>query len=133
MSVQLLLSRNSSNLDLVDSFLNSITNYYDDNTPITRVLDLTTNNGVETVKGTVTINDTVFTKTNATNYSSAVVNDQTFINNLSVFISSFQLNIVPLTVNLDGNTYYCNSYITLGPKRFYILYNQPASTESTSQ
>jgi hypothetical protein len=56
---------------------------------------------------------------------SAIVTDQTFINNLTYFINMFSVYIDLTTVNIEGTSYVCNSYISLSGKKYYILGTQP--------
>jgi hypothetical protein len=136
MSVQLLLSRNANNVDLIDYFINNNGDRFsmhDPNASITRTLILNKPDNIETGKGIVVNNTTEYVKTERMNYSSAVISDQTFINNLSYFINMYQLNIRPVTIELESVSYYCSTYITVGNNIFYILYISPAQYSTSSE
>jgi hypothetical protein len=126
-SISLLLTNNINNIDLIDYFVNNVTMPYPTfpDQQVSRTLNLFTENGFDKCKGVVVRNETTFTKEETRDYKSAMVTDQTFINNLTYFINMFSVYIDLTTVNIEGTNYVCNSYISLSGKKYYILGSQP--------
>ena len=129
MSSIILLSNNSDNRDIIATFINylaplqNMTFSY----TATRILELYKENDEEICKGTVNLKNIKieynpdFYKTEKTNYSSAIITDQTFINNLMFFYDEFKIDMLETTINIEGITYNSNSYISINEVNYYIL------------
>jgi hypothetical protein len=126
-SISLLLTNNINNIDLIDYFVNNVTmpmpTFPDQQ--ISRTLELYSDNSLDKCKGIVVRDNTTYTKEETRDYKSAIVTDQTFINNLTYFINMFSVYIQLTNVNIEGTNYVCNSYISLSGKKYYILGTAP--------
>jgi hypothetical protein len=126
-SISLLLTNNINNIDLIDYFVNNVTmpmpTFPDQQ--ISRTLELYSDNSLDKCKGIVVRDNTTYTKEETRDYKSAIVTDQTFINNLTYFINMFSVYIDLTTVNIEGTNYVCTSYISLSGKKYYILTSVP--------
>jgi len=121
MTIAHLLKLNNNNIDLVDFYVYNIGNHhYGDN--VVRNLYLSTENSIEKVKGVVTYDGIVYTKEENRNYTSAIISDSTFINNLLYFINLYGMTLDRrLHVHLNGQEYKVQTWITISNERFYIL------------
>jgi len=118
----LLLSLNINNIDLVDYFINNVSNnLFINNGIITRTLTLTTTNGIDTCLGTVIFNNVTYSKLENQSFTNALVSDTTFITNLSFFLSTFSIPLLSTTIIINGTNYICKSYITISGKPYYVL------------
>jgi hypothetical protein len=126
-SISLLLTNNINNIDLIDYFVNNVTMPMPTfpGQQVDRTLLLYKDNQFDKCKGVVVREGTTYTKEETREYASAIVTDQTFINNLTYFINMFSVYIDLTTVNIEGTSYVCNSYISLSGKKYYILGTQP--------
>jgi hypothetical protein len=129
MSSIILLSNNSDNTDIIATFINYLTPLQNMtfSYTATRILELYKENDEEICKGTVNLKNIKieynpdFYKTEKTNYSSAIITDQTFINNLMFFYDEFKVDMLETTINIEGITYNSNSYISINEVNYYIL------------
>jgi hypothetical protein len=129
MSSIILLTNNSENIDIIANFidylspLQNLTFSYKS----TRLLDLYTDNNEEMCKGDLKLHNfkidvySEFNKTENCNYSSAIITDHTFINNLMLFYDEFKIDMLETTININGITYNSNSYISINNINYYIL------------
>ena len=112
------ISNNSSNIDLIDYFLNSIS--YVTSSNITKSLTLKTINNEENCLGQIIVdNKTTYTKSENQCYTCATITDQTLINTLNIF-SSNAIPMSTINISINGTTYYCNSSISISNKNYYI-------------
>ena len=129
MSSIILLTNNSENIDIIANFidylspLQNLTFSYKS----IRLLDLYTDNNEEICKGDLKLHNfkidvySEFNKTENCNYSSAIITDKTFINNLMLFYDEFKIDMLETTINISGITYNSNSYISINNINYYIL------------
>ena len=113
------ISNNSSNIDLIDYFLNSIS--YVSSSNITKSLILKTIDNQENCVGKVIIDDkTIYTKSENQCYTCATITDENIVNTLNIFSS----NAIPMSninISINETSYYCNSFISISNKNYYIL------------
>ena len=129
MSSIILLSNNSDNTDIIATYINYLTPLQNMtfSYTATRILELYKENDEEICKGTVNLKNIKieynpdFYKIEKTNYSSAIITDQTFINNLMFFYDEFKVDMLETTINIEGITYNSNSYISINEVNYYIL------------
>jgi hypothetical protein len=139
MSIKLLLTHNSRNINLVDYFIYSNGDYdrvtTDENVNYKSSLILNKENDVEICKGINKINNTEYMKTEIMNYSSGLITDETFINNLNYFLTSYKLSVKPTHIEIEGTKYYTDTRIIINGRAFYVLYDPPSETptETTTE
>jgi hypothetical protein len=122
MSYPFLLQNNSQNIDLIDFYINNNGPRFGVQQPQQKTLELTVQNSIEKIKGIVLSEGILYTKEEARNFSSAIVSDATFINNLIFFINLFAEQLEsPVQVNYNSVNYVVKKSINVGNKRFYIL------------
>ena len=113
------ISNNSSNIDLIDYFLHSIS--YVSSSNITKSLTFTKINNEDNCLGQIIIDDkTTYTKSENLCYTCCIITDQSLIDILNIFSS----NAIPMSniyVSIEGVNYYCNSFISISNKNYYIL------------
>jgi hypothetical protein len=78
---------------------------------------------VESIKGVVINQGITYSKEdNNSNYSSSIVSDSTFINNLTYFIQIYSQNVQSrIDIFLNGQQSKIDKFIFLGTQRFYIV------------
>jgi hypothetical protein len=54
-------------------------------------------------------------------YSSAIVKDQTFVNNLLYFQNDYSIPLLEIKIKIDNTFFICNKYIEISDKNYYIL------------
>ena len=115
------ISNNSSNIDLIDYFLNSIS--YVSSSNVTKSLIFSKNNNTENVLGTVVVdNKTTYVKSENLCYSCCIITDQTLIDTLNIFSSDVvAMSNIYVSFEGIGVNYYCNSFISISNKNYYIL------------
>jgi hypothetical protein len=123
MSSPIFLTTNSSNIDLIDYFLNSISYVLPSDGIVYRKLALTSMNDTELCYGSVTVGNTIYTKQESQCFSCAIVNvsvDPVLISYLEYLIPK-ALATSATTVFINGTSYNCNTLITISGKPYYIL------------
>jgi hypothetical protein len=120
MSSPIFLTTNSSNIDLIDYFLNSISYVLPSDGIVYRKLALTSMNDTELCYGSVTVGNTIYTKQESQCFECAIVSDSTLITHLEYLVSK-ALATSATTVFINGTSYNCNTLITVSGKPYYIL------------
>jgi hypothetical protein len=122
MAIQYLLKSNSQNIDLVDYYVDNLSQLnYSQEAP-QKKLQLSVTNGNETIKGFFIRDGVTLCKEETKNYSSALISDATFINNLQYFINMYGVNLEhPVQVFLNEQELTVSRYIYMAAQRFYIL------------
>ncbi len=129
MSSTILLTNNNTNINLIQYFIESLTTLQilTQSYKVSRTLELYTNDNIEICKGTVKLNNIhivhnpIFEKIENINYSTAIITDPDFINNMLYFINNFSKTILDTIIIINDVKYSCNKYIELGGKNYYIL------------
>ena len=129
MSSTILLTNNNQEINLIDTFiesltpLQSLTNSFN----ILRTLELSTINDIQTCKSSVLLSNKYyeynpqFEKNDNIDYSSAIVKDQTFVNNLLYFQNDYSIPLLEIKIKIDNTFFICNKYIEISDKNYYIL------------
>lgn len=122
MTIQYLLKHNSDNIDLVDYFFENLSNFnFSQQTP-QKKLYLSNTSGVENIKGVFIRENVTLTKEEKRNYSTALVNDATFIANLQYFINLYGVNLEnSIEIHINDQQFTAQKYIVLAYQKFYIL------------
>jgi hypothetical protein len=122
MTIAHLLKLNNDRIDLVDFYVYNINHDYYRNEDVVRNLYLINENSIERVKGVVSHNGIVYTKEENRNFSSSIVSDSLFINNLLFFINLYGMTLDrPLHIHYNGQEYKVGTWIIISNERFYIL------------
>jgi hypothetical protein len=129
MTNTILLTNNNETLNLIAYFLDNLTplqtltnTYY-----VTRILDLSSIDNIEICSGLVKLKNKYidynpeFSKTENTNYSSAIITDHTFVNNILYFLPDFNIPILDTNVIVGSVKYFCNKSIQINEKYYYVL------------
>jgi hypothetical protein len=111
---------NSSNIDLIDYLINSLSYVSYSNSSVTKTLTLSTNGNGSNCLGTIVVNNTTYSKQENQCYSCGIVTDTDLINTLN-FLSNYAITIGVINIIIDGDNYQCNSYLTISGKPYYIL------------
>ena len=125
----IVLTNNNQYIDLISIYINSLTplQFLTFSYTSTRILKLYTQSEEEICNGTVIVKNNKidfnqsFNKVENTNYSSAIITDQTFINNLINIYEQFKINMLQTTIDINGVSYNSNSYISINDKNYYVL------------
>jgi hypothetical protein len=129
MSSTILLTNNSDNYNLIQYFIESLTTLQilTQSYKVSRTLELFTIDNIEISKGTVKLNNIhfvhnpIFEKVENINYSTAIITDTDFINNILYFANNFSKSILESIIIINGQQYNCNKFVELGSKNYYIL------------
>ena len=116
----LFLSMNSSNIDLIDYLINSLSYVSYNNSSVTKTLTLSTNETPICLGTIVVNNNTTYSKQENQCYQCGIVTDTDLINTLN-FLSNYAITIGVINIIIDGDNYQCNSYISISGKPYYIL------------
>jgi hypothetical protein len=129
MNQTILLTNNNDDINLVNTFVTYLTSLQDSTNSfkVSRELELLTIDDIETCNGIVSLSNIyfeynpIFEKKEAMNYSSAIIKDETYINNLLFFENDFSKSILDITITVDNIKYNSNKFIEIGTKNHYIL------------
>lgn len=129
MSNIILLTNNQDNINLINVFLDDLTplQTLTHSYKIIRILELSINDNIETCKGIVKLSNIhieykpEFTKIENMNYTSSIITDTEFINNLLFFVNDYSNEILDTTIIINNISYKCNKFIDIADKNYYIL------------
>jgi len=123
----ILLNNTSTNVNIVDTFLNSLNNL-GINFNSTKTYNLTfylDSSGNQWIEGNLIVTDngksTSYKKIQQTNYSTGIITDNTIIQNFNYIISNLIITIDTIQISYNSNTYTCNSYFQINNNKYYIL------------
>lgn len=127
-----ILGPNENNIDLIDFYIDEISrSIYESN--VTRKLFLTTENSTQKIKGTITYQlsgpndtfiETILTKEQNRNYTSAIINDSTFVNRMNDLWDLYSVDLNPIVLlNINGEEYQIKKHITISNRRYYLIEN----------
>jgi hypothetical protein len=125
----ILLTNNNNNINFINFFIDSLTTLQilTQSYSITRTLELSIVDSIEKCRGIVTVNNIhfnhhqTFEKIENIEFLSAIIRDETFINNLLLLQNDFSSSILDTTIIVNDITYKCNKYIEIADKNYYIL------------
>ena len=106
------LTFNSSNLDLIDTYINSISFPYYTTDSISKSLELKTVDNVEICTGTIISNNTRYMKQKNEYYSCAIVTDLSQISTLD-YLNIYKNDIPQINIIIDNTSYSCSSFISI--------------------
>jgi hypothetical protein len=125
----ILLTNNNNNINFIEYFLDSLTTLQilTNSYTINRTLQLSVIDNIESCHGIVKLSNVhinhtpVFEKVENIEFISAIIKDQTFINNLLLFQNDYSNTILDTEVIINNDRYHCNKYIEIADKKYYIL------------
>lgn len=123
---RLLIKNNSSGIDIINTFIfefknNNRVSIIDDSI-YEYSIDFLQVNGVENIKGNISINgSTLISKQSICDYSSSIISDSQYISSFDFNINNFSTNINTITLSYNSNIYTCSSKVVINNVNFYIF------------
>jgi hypothetical protein len=123
----ILLNNTSSNINLVDSFLNILNNLGNSfnvakTYTLTFYLDASNNQWIE---GDLSITEnnqlTSYKKIQQCNFTTAIIEELSVIQNFSYIIQNLTVSIDPITILFNSKKYTSNSFFQINNNKYYIL------------
>lgn len=129
MSSSIVLLNNLSNINIVETFVNSLgNNIYDTNIQksyfLTFGVDSSSNQYIE---GTLIATDlfsnvsTTYIKKSNMNYEEAILSDSSFISHFDYIINNLYISISPITITYQSIIYTCTKYFYINDNYYYVL------------